>query len=445
MNIFKAVLSLALFLCFSKPLYSQEFNSYGGFIKDFPGVTVADTFKIKISGIKDTINSTFGIAKVCFTIAHSLTSDLKVELFAPDGTGIWLTNRNGNENGENYTFTCFKSNGFTGYIHEGSNPFSGEFIPDGRMEYLNNGQSPNGIWKLLITDLKSGDTGKLLNWSLFFNDNPNPNNASRPCGMENPDACKCHLDASNCTLLPDLVLLPEFTKNQIKEYQWNHYQYAGQLRLAASIANIGNGPMETFGKNEWFCGNSKVTGSIRCSDGSFSRQKLYQRIYKLENKNIIFEDVPAGTNYYDDKPGHNHYHVDSWISFKLYRPAKKSRKRKLMGEGEKVSYCLFDTGILQNDHLSVVDGVMYGDKNLPNYGFGYFPDCKPGVQGISVGGYDTYGMLYEGQYIDLPKKLKPGKYELEIEIDPDNKYRELNKENNVFSMLIDLNKQKGKR
>jgi subtilase family serine protease len=107
-----------------------------------------------------------------------------------------------------------------------------------------------------------------------------------------------------------------------------------------------------------------------------------------------------------------------------------------------VSYCLWDTGVCNNkDSLCFVNGQFYGSKNLPNFGLGNFSGCSATVQGISVGGYDTYGMFYEGQYLTLPKGTKNGKYVLEIEVDPMKKYLEKDKRNNVFSMEIELKMQ----
>lgn len=62
-------------------------------------------------------------------------------------------------------------------------------------------------------------------------------------------------------------------------------------------------------------------------------------------------------------------------------------------------------------------------------------------QGITVGGYDYYGLMYEGQFLQLPKDLKNGDYILEIEIDPQMKYHESNRKNNIFSMPIKIQKQ----
>lgn len=78
---------------------------------------------------------------------------------------------------------------------------------------------------------------------------------------------------------------------------------------------------------------------------------------------------------------------------------------------------------------------------MPNYGMGVYPSCNFDKQGISVGGYDTYGLMYEGQYLQLPRGLKNGEYWLEIEVDPDHRYLESDIANNIFSMKVNLKKQ----
>src|SRR5690606_4148222 len=109
----------------------------------------------EVGGLPPHINAEFGLGKICLTIVHPKVSDLKIELISPDGTGIWLTNRNGGDTGSGYYNTCFRVRGHSGYIHQAKAPFTGEFIPDGRLEFLNNGQDPNGTWYLLVQDLRA--------------------------------------------------------------------------------------------------------------------------------------------------------------------------------------------------------------------------------------------------------------------------------------------------
>jgi subtilisin-like proprotein convertase family protein len=419
---------------------AQQFVSGGGKINDFKDFVRTDTFKIEVKNLPLKADSKFGLSKVCFNISHTRASDLKIELLSPSGVSIWLSNRNGRDTGRDYMNTCFRSNGFSGYIHQANAPFEGEFIPDGRFSFLNNGENPNGTWKLLIADLREGVTGNLNYLNLEFSENPMPNQELSPCSFENPEGCDCTNSKNNCELLPDLIILKKFTEEQIKEYPKDDPQYAGQLRFAATIANIGDGPIETLGMSEWYCGDEKVDSLTKCADGKFARQKIYQRIYSKNEKGLTWKDHLAGTNYFDDKPGHNHFHVDDWVEFRLVKKVKK--KSILIAKGRKVSYCLFDSGICSNSNdLCQEKGINFGEKNLKNYGLGNYTDCKSKKQGISVGGYDTYGLLYEGQFIQLPKGLKSGQYFLEIEIDPNHIYKEKDRTNNTLRMPVLISRQ----
>ena len=439
----RTFLILILLIISSQIANSQMFLSEGGKIDDFKNEIIPDTFNLKVSLPVQAIDSGYGLSKVCINISHERISDLKIELIAPDATRTWLTNRNGGEESDLYFNTCFSTYGFSGYIHQGKYPYTGEYIPDGRLELVNNGQNPNGIWKIIVTDLRSNMTGSLNFFSLSFENNPNPGFGNPPCSENNPAACACPDGKAPCNLLPDLVILESFTNAQIEEFPWNHPDFPGQIRFAATIANIGTGPMEIFGLNKWFCGDKEVDFESKCENGEDPRQNLVQRVYRLDSSSqIIKEDIHAGTNYFDRKPGHNHYHVDDWVEFRLLK--EKQSKRKLVSEGRKISYCLFDTGICNNpfDSLCFTNGKNYSKGNLINYGFGEFTDCKFDHQGISVGGYDTYGYMYEGQYLKLPKRLKPGFYILEIEIDPEKKYLEADRTNNTFRKKVFISKQK---
>lgn len=427
--------------CYTFSVYTQSILAPGGKISDYQGRFNVDTFKIEVKGLPNRIDDQFGLAKVCLNINHQRVSDLKIELLSPDGSAIWLTNRNGGDDGRNYMNTCFTSNGFNGYIHQGQAPFTGEYIPDGRFSFINNDQDPNGTWNLLIRDLRTGETGDLHLITLEFGADPMPNEGKTPCSFEEPENCTCPATAARCELLPDLIILEAFTKNQIKEYAWDDPYYPGQLRFAATMANVGDGPLETRGKNEWICGNEPVDSAAICPDGEQARQKIYQRVYRLEGDEMKWDDIPAGTNYFDDKPGHDHFHVDSWVEFRLTK-ANAEGKKEVVSKSNKVSYCLFETGICTaRDNLCRWNGQVYDYTNLPNYGLGEYPDCFPALQGISVGGYDTYGLLYEGQYVELPPNLPSGEYILEIEIDPEHRYQEKTKANNTLFFPVHISKQ----
>ena len=419
---------------------AQIFKGTGGYIQDYSGGYNRQEFLCEVFGLPVKADTTFGLEKAMISIHHNRASDLKITLEAPDGSSIWLTNRNGRDTGKNYINTSFSMEAGK-YIHESLAPFNGEFIPDGRMEYLNNGQNPNGYWKLIIEDLKENFDGLLDSFSLTFGNQPAKIKIIKRCSFENPELCVCANNKNSGDMLPDLVMLPSFTQNQIQEYAWNDSLYPGQLRFAATIANIGYGPMEIKGSKQWYCDKLKVDSSEKCADGQNSRQVVLQRIYFKENNTIKYRDVPAGSMYLDDHPGHNHYHVDDWVVFRLVQILKQGKKQVAITKGQKVSYCLFSSGICSSsDNVCKIYNQHFGEE-MPNYGLGNYSSCNTEKQGITVGGYDTYGLMYEGQYLQLPKGLKSGEYLLEIEIDPDHKYIESNKKNNTFQMKVNIQKQ----
>lgn len=408
---------------------------------DYVSPVIADTFRLQVKDLNFAALRNPGLIKACVNIHHQRTSDLKLTLIAPSGASIWLSNRNGGEDGQNYTETCFSQNGFFGYIHQGQNPFYGDFIPDGRFEILNEDTAAlAGEWLLVVQDLRNEFTGFLGSWNLYFGELPTIK--TDWCGEDQPEACVTAPENEAGLLLPDLVLLPAFTRNQFTEYPCDHDTYPGQIKFAATIANIGWGPMETRGSDQWYCGGTLVEdGNHPCEDGSYPRQVIVQRVYAKRDGEITFRDTVAGTNYFDAKPGHNHYHVDDWVEYKLLK-INDNKEEVVICQGEKVSYCLFDSGSCQeNDPLCEFQDRKYGPQNLPNYGFGRYVSCYEGIQGISVGGYDTYGSMYEGQSLTLPAGTGNGHYILQITVDPNNIYLEENEDNNVLRLEIDLIKQ----
>ncbi len=422
---------------------AQSFTIKGGRLDDYAGSYLKQDFALTIGGLPKTVDSTFGLEAIVLALHHDRVSDLKITLEAPDGTSVWLTNRNGKEAGKHYLNTRFSQFGKEGQISAAKAPFTGDFVPDGRLDFINNGQNPNGNWKVSIEDLKAGIVGKLDSVQLIFSHRPAYVSTANRCSFENGGMCHCPDGKINCELLPDLVIVPLFTQNQIQEYPWNHKLYPGQLRFAASIANIGLGPLEIVGTNEWICGNEKVDTCRVCPDGSMSRLKAKQKIYSKNEMQLESREVPAGTMYIENMPGHNHSHVDDWVEFRLLKITDGNKT--IVSKGKKVSYCLYTTGSCYNkDGLCTIDGKNYGE-NMPNFGMGNYATCNFDKQGISVGGFDTYGMMYEGQFIDLPPNLKTGDYFLEIEIDPRHIYLESNRSNNVFQMKVRIEKQERKK
>jgi gliding motility-associated-like protein len=151
---------IALVLCVS--LNGQTISGKGGAISD-NGTEIL--YPITVSGIAPT-SETFGLAAVSLDIDHSWTSDLNIYLIAPDGFRFKISLANGGS-GQNYKNTVFTTEATT-KIEDADAPFTGTFIPQDNLNYLNKTKNTNGVWKLAITDTYIGNSGTLNNWSLRF-------------------------------------------------------------------------------------------------------------------------------------------------------------------------------------------------------------------------------------------------------------------------------------
>ncbi|MFN8155635.1 MAG: proprotein convertase P-domain-containing protein [Bacteroidia bacterium] len=121
---------------------------------------------ITVSGIDPaTINSNT-VVSVRINITHTYDGDLLVQLVAPSGNAINLSNRRGGS-GDNFNNTLFTANAAT-LISAGTAPFAGTYRPDGAFTSLTG--NANGTWTLRVIDQASQDVGTINSWTLTLND-----------------------------------------------------------------------------------------------------------------------------------------------------------------------------------------------------------------------------------------------------------------------------------
>lgn len=158
---------LILFTGISYSILCQTFTGGGGPINDNATIDIP----VSVSGLPTVIDTTnFGLETVCINLTHTYDADLTLWIVAPDGTaGLLFSNVGGGD--DNFTNTCLNT-GSANSLLSGTAPFTGTFKPLGQMGMVNNGQNPNGTWKLRVNDNYGADQGTVLSFSITFGNNP---------------------------------------------------------------------------------------------------------------------------------------------------------------------------------------------------------------------------------------------------------------------------------
>lgn len=105
------------------------------------------------------------------SIQHTYAADVGINLRAPGGATVTLTDGNGG-GGADYTGTIFDDEA-TVPISSGTAPFTGRFRPEQALNRFD-GSSPAGTWTLGLFDASFGDTGQLDSWSLTISTSSPP-------------------------------------------------------------------------------------------------------------------------------------------------------------------------------------------------------------------------------------------------------------------------------
>ena len=120
---------------------------------------------ISVSNLNPATLNPGTVVSVQLDLTHTYTGDLLLELVAPSGDKVKLSNRRGG-GGNNFIGTTFNMLASTP-IANGTPPFSGTFTPDDNFNLLTG--NINGVWNLKVTDLAGADTGSINNWTLNLN------------------------------------------------------------------------------------------------------------------------------------------------------------------------------------------------------------------------------------------------------------------------------------
>jgi hypothetical protein len=209
-------------------------------------------------------------------------------------------------------------------------------------------------------------------------------------------------------LRPDIV--PTRTSEVVIRLEDGHKR----LYLSFETENAGSGPLEVQPVQEDCDGNGDTT------DDRTAVQDIYgdtdgSGAYTPGVDTIVRTEV-VGCFEYD--PDHGHWHFDNYARYRLLT----LDGRRLRAQS-KVGFCMLDS-------ISV-------DPDLPGYsstrGYTGCPDL--GLQGISVGWADVYGVNIPGQFIPIGG-IPNGTYCLLARADPDNRLMETDDANNVVRTRI---------
>lgn len=413
-------------------LHAQTF-SWSGFSPILDNQT--DTILIGVSGLNPSIDIHYGLSKVCFDMYHTYKSDLEIRLLAPDGTNIMLVQNTGGS-GDNFLGTCVANDGVP--FSNGQPPYTGIFLPQQDLGTVNNGQDPNGIWRLLVRDNASMDTGSVRNVTLYFSSHP-PSMQGTSMGAQGPlgpflcATCVCPGGATGCDLLPDVTA-------SYREINLNHNEVPGALYVANATPNIGYGPLEVYAIDSCFCNGEPWPCSTPCPNGGEFKHVIRQRIYrKVPGQDTLdYYDRRAGAMTFH--PEHNHLHVDNWSSYTLRtRTANPdARTWPIVGTGVKQSFCLVNLGKCPSTPGQCIANNGDTVRAVPNQDFGFQTGCGLN-QGIYPGNFDTYGMSLNGP-IPLTN-ICNGTYYIVSITDPENRFLESDENNNWVAVPITLTKQ----
>lgn len=401
-----------------------------------PDNNLTTIYPVTVSGLPTAINSSYGLSQVTLDITHPNAGDMIISLRSPSNTITILSLHNGV--GANYTATVLRMDAAT-RIFDGLAPFNGDYLPSQSINFLNDGNDPNGVWQLEILDEFPTNQGVLNTFSLEFTSNPpaDPLILSA-CSTTDASLCQCQTSGqTDCDLLPDLINSALTVANG-----WN--EVTGTIDLPNTIVNIGYGPLEMVPTGTCLCDTTVVNCSVTmCPDGSSPKQRVNQRIFhKNPNGQMTNYLAPAGSQALHTT--HNHVHAEDFAFFSL-RVANTDPdplKWPVVGSVLKQGYCLVNMGTCNSQtNLCISHGVVITDAMIPNLGLGSLTGCGAGGQGLYVGRYDTYSSGF-GQIIQAPG-ICDGNYELVVEVDPYNNFQEIDETNNVISVPVTLTQQAG--
>jgi hypothetical protein len=199
-------------------------------------------------------------------------------------------------------------------------------------------------------------------------------------------------------------LLPDLRMASLRDFHLETLADGSRrLRVTTLGVNVGQGRFELRGTRP---------------DTSFTTMTVQQRIFTDAGWSH-FIDTNARMRYAGD--GHEHWHVQRFITLELYRPSAPDIVWRL----NKIGFCVIDAA----SYRPSLPGYPAERRYVPATACGV-PDSTALRPGISVGWGDLYPWDFVRQWIALPRNMRPGTYRLCATVDAMAQFRELHESNN---------------
>ncbi len=258
------------------------------------------------------------------------------------------------------------------------------------------------------------------------------------------------------------------------------------LRVATTMINIGEGPIEFKRTGEYFCcpdGQDcyPISPGDECEE-DHTRERLEQIIYTKVGNSMLEQIGDETELYVEFHESHGHMHVDDYAELSLRKrdpsftgfDANDPRTWETVGASSKISFCLSENANVigqwpfapqDMSTAQIVNRVVDAAGNAVDYWKDSFDPCdatlnlrnqlvnypnyrlgkmnltclngedengEGGWQGMAPGMGDIYGLDTRGNHILLPCDFDPGfDYFVLVEANPDQLYEESDLDNNI--------------
>jgi hypothetical protein len=217
--------------------------------------------------------------------------------------------------------------------------------------------------------------------------------------------------ASPTTPPPPPLLLPNMRSLRPSDLDIEVVGTERRLRFAASLANLGPGPLLLLPRGRTSCpGGQHPAVQVLHRDGN--TDGVFQRARDRAHSQ---RDVGCMLRH----PGHRHWHFDAMAAYSLRRPGTNNA----LVSRDKVSFCLRDN-LRATGQRVVVRREHFGRCS------------RNSQQGISPGWVDVYKADLAGQWLRLPSSLDEEVVCLDLRADPLGRLVETDETDNASSVAI---------